>query len=222
MTTDYATARYNMVESQVRPNRVTDERIIDAMAEIPREVFMPKRLQGFAYIDEDIEVAPGRFIMEPMVAARMLQTAAIGADHVVLEIGCGTGYTTAVLARLAGTVVALESDEALAAEAGASLSAVSADNAIVVTGPLAEGYSRQAPYDAVVFSGAIPELPSAIVDQLSDGARVVAVLHEPGKVGVLTLWAKFHGQLSSRPVTNASVPMLPGFAAPAVFEFKAS
>jgi len=139
MTTNYSTARLNMVESQVRPNRVTDQRIIDAMADIPREVFVPKRLQAVAYIDEDIEIAPGRFIMEPMVLARMLQTADIGSDDVVLEIGCGTGYGTAVLSRLAGTVVSLESDEALAAEATATLSTVGADNAIVVTGSLAEG-----------------------------------------------------------------------------------
>jgi protein-L-isoaspartate(D-aspartate) O-methyltransferase len=160
--------------------------------------------------------------MEPMVLARLLQSASISADDVVLEIGCGTGYGAAVLSRLAGTVVSLEVDEALATEASATLRAVGADNAIVVTGPLEKGYSRQAPYDAVVFSGAIPAMPDAIAEQLGDGGRAVGVLHEPGKVGVLTLWAKYHDQLSSRPVANASVPMLPGFAKPEMFEFGAS
>src|SRR5690606_14885102 len=134
--TDFAAARLNMVESQVRVNAVTDGRLIDAIAAVPRERFVPMSRQGIAYMDEDVKIADGnppRFLMEPRVFAKLAQLAAIGPDDLVLDIGCGTGYSTAVLARLAGTVVALESDEDLAARAGATLSDLGVDNAVVVS-----------------------------------------------------------------------------------------
>jgi protein-L-isoaspartate(D-aspartate) O-methyltransferase len=209
---DYAAARHNMVECQIRTNRVTNERLIDAMAEIPRERFVPRAREGVAYIDEDIEIAPGRYIMEPMVLARLVQEAAIKPEDVLLDIGCGTGYAAAVVARLAGTVVSLEADAALAKEAGAALSAVGADNAIVVTGAHAAGYARQAPYDVILFGGAIDHLPEAIPDQLAEDGRIVAVLRPRGAVGQATLWLKHRGALSSRPLFEAAIPPLPGIA----------
>lgn len=208
-----------MVENQIRTNKVTDPRLIAAMAEIPRERFAPKRLQGFAYIDEDIEIAQGRYLMEPMVLARLLQTARVKPDDVALDIGCATGYSSAVLGRLAGTVVALEEDESLAKEAMAALSDVGADNVIVVTGPFAAGYPRQAPYDVILVNGAMPEMPDSIAAQLGEGGRLVSVMRRPGSVGEATLWAKYHGQLSHRPVFDAAIPWLPGMEAPAGFQF---
>jgi protein-L-isoaspartate(D-aspartate) O-methyltransferase len=154
--TDFAAARLNMVESQVRVNAVTDERLIAAMAAVPRERFVPISRQGIAYMDEDILVSDGkapRFLMEPRVFAKLAQLAGITADELVLDVGCGTGYSTAVLARLAGTVVGLEADENLAAQAGATLSDLGVDNAVVVAGPLAEGYGKQAPYDVIFMNG---------------------------------------------------------------------
>ena len=217
--TDHAAARRNMVSGQIRTNRVTDERLIEAMEEIPRERFVPHAKRGVAYVDEDVEIASGRYLMEPMVLARMVQEAGIAAEDMVLDVGCGTGYATAVMSRLAGTVIALDVDGSLAAEAEGALNAVGADNAIVVTGPLAEGYARQAPYDVILLGGAVDHLPQALADQLAEGGRIVGVLREAGGVGQATLWARHRGALSSRSLFEASLPPLPGIARPVQFEF---
>ena len=217
--TDHAAARRNMVSGQIRTNRVTDERLIEAMEEIPRERFVPHAKQGVAYVDEDVEIASGRYLMEPMVLARMVQEATIAADDMVLDVGCGTGYAAAVMSCLAGTVIALDVDGSLAAEAERALNAVGADNAIVVTGPLVEGYARQAPYDVILLGGAVDHLPQALADQLAEGGRIVGVLREAGGVGQATLWARHRGALSSRSLFEASLPPLPGIARPVQFEF---
>ena len=216
---DHAAARRNMVSGQIRTNRVSDERLIDAMEEIPRERFVPHAKRGVAYVDEDVEIASGRFLMEPMVLARLVQESSIAADDMVLDVGCGTGYATAVMARLAGTVIALDVDKSLAAEAERTLSAVGADNAIVMTGPLAEGCARQAPYDVILLGGAVDHLPQALADQLAERGRIVGVLRKAGGVGQATLWAKHRGALSSRSLFEASLPPLPGIARPVHFEF---
>ena len=208
-----------MVSGQIRTNRVTDERLIEAMEEIPRERFVPHAKRGVAYVDEDVEIASSRYLMEPMVLARLIQESNIAADDMVLDVGCGTGYATAVMSRLAGTVIALDVDKSLASEAERTLGAVGADNAIVVTGPLAEGYARQAPYDAILLGGAVDHLPQALADQLAEGGRIVGVLREAGRVGQATLWAKHRGALSSRSLFEASLPPLPGIARPVRFEF---
>ena len=215
---DHAVARRNMVTGQIMTNRVTDERLIDAMAEIPRERFVPHAKRGVAYVDEDVEIASGRYLMEPMVLARMVQEAGIAADDMVLDVGCGTGYATAVMSRLAGTVIALDVDGTLAAEAERVLSAVGADNAIVVTGPLAEGYAQQAPYDVILVGGAVDHLPRALAEQLAEAGRIVGVVREPGGLGQATLWARHRGALSSRSLFEATLPSLPGIARPASFE----
>ena len=216
---DHAAARRNMVSGQIRTNRVTDERLIEAMEEIPRERFVPHAKRGVAYVDEDVEIASGRYLMEPMVLARLLQEADIAADDMVLDVGCGTGYASAVMARLAGTVIALDVDESLATEAERALSAVGADNAIVVTGPLADGCAPQAPYDVILVGGAVDHLPQALADQLAEAGRIVGVVREPGTVGQATLWARHRGTLSSRSLFEATLPPLPGIARPAQFEF---
>ena len=216
---DHAAARRNMVTGQIMTNRVTDERLIDAMAEIPRERFVPHAKRGVAYVDEDVEIASGRYLMEPMVLARLLQEADITANDMVLDVGCGTGYASAVMARLAATVIALDVDEALAAEAESALSAVGADNAIVVTGTLAEGYDQQAPYDVILVGGAVDHLPQALADQLAEAGRIVGVVREPGGLGQATLWARHRGALSSRSLFEATLPSLPGIGRPMSFEF---
>ena len=216
---DYAAARHNMVACQIRTNRVTDERLINAMGALPRERFVPRTRSGVAYVDADVEIAPGRHIMEPMVLARLLQEARIAADDVALDVGCGTGYASAVMAKLAGTVIALEEDERLAGEAVCALRDVGADNAIVVTGPHGAGHERQAPYDAVLAGGAIDHLPAALADQLAEGGRLVGVLRAPGGVGQATLWERHRGAISSRRLFEASIPPLPGIAKPAAFVF---
>ena len=209
--TDYAAARINMVENQIRPNRVTDGRVLEAMGAVPRERFVPTRLRGTAYVDEDLAVAPGRYLMEPAVFARLLQAAAITPSDVVLDIGCATGYSTAVLARLGATVVAVESDPELVARAGALLAEFDAGNAAVVEGALEAGYPKQAPYDAIVLGGAVDEAPRAITDQLAEGGRLVAVVTGGSPVGRGVLVLRVHGVLSRRVLFDAAVPALPGF-----------
>ena len=217
--TDHAAARRNMVTGQIMTNRVTDERLIAAMEEIPRERFVPHAKQGLAYVDEDVEIAPGRYLMEPMVLARLVQEASVVASDMVLDVGCGTGYATAVMARLAGTVIALDVDTSLAAEAERTLSGVGTDNAIVVIGPLSEGHPSQAPYDVILLGGAVEHLPQTLADQLAEGGRIVGVLREAGAVGQATLWARHRGALSSRCLFEASLPPLPGISRPVRFEF---
>ncbi len=209
--TDFAAMRHNMVENQIRTNRVTDPRVIDAMDTVPRELFAPKAMRALAYIDEDIQVAPGRYLLEPMVMARLLQAAEIGADDVVLDIGCATGYGPALLARLAASVVGLECDAALADKASALLAELGVDNAAVVTGPLEEGYPKQAPYDVILIEGAVDEVPRAITDQLAEGGRLATVVNAAGPVGRATVLLRMHGVISRRPVFDAAVPLLPGF-----------
>ncbi len=215
---DYAAARRNMVENQVRPNRVTDPRVVSAIAEIPREAFVPKHLADIAYVDEALALGQGRYLMEPMVLARLLQAAEVDSSDVVLDIGCATGYAAAVLARLASIVVALESDPALAAAATETLSGLGIDTVTVVEGALERGYPKQAPYDVIFIDGSVSEFPPAIAEQLAEGGRMVAVIHgEPMGRGVLV--TRHGGILSRREVFDAGTPLLPGFAAEAAFVF---
>ena len=153
----FAEARHHMVLSQLRPNRVTDDRVADAMDTVPREEFVPKELRGVAYLDEDLEVAPGRFVVEPRVFGRLLQEANIGPSDVVLDIGCGTGYSSAVLGHLAQAVVAIESDPELVARASEILARLECDNVAVVEGSLAEGNRKQGPYNVIHINGSITE-----------------------------------------------------------------
>lgn len=208
---DYAAIRHNMVESQLRTNEVTDPRLLEAIEEIPRERFVPERYRGIAYVDEDLEIAPDRYLMEPVVLARLLQSARVSPDDVVLDVGCGTGYSSAVLARLAGTVVALESDSVLAARTEEVLAELGTDNVAVVTGKLSEGYPEQAPYQVILLGGAVPEVPQAIAEQVGEGGRLVGVLRQPRKVGRATLVMRRHGVLSNLALFDAAVPFLPGF-----------
>jgi protein-L-isoaspartate(D-aspartate) O-methyltransferase len=216
---DPVAARHNMVESQIRTNKVTDPRVIAAFLEVPREQFVPKAKRGLAYIDEDIALGGGRYMIEPMVLARLLQLAEAKASDLALDIGCGAGYAAAILARLCSTVVAVECDPALAEQAQQTFHDLAVDNVAVIEGPLEAGYAKQAPYDLVLFNGAAPEVPKAIADQVAEGGRVVAVLREADGVGRGTILRKSGGVLSGRAMFDAATPLLPGFARAAGFVF---
>lgn len=216
---DYAAARFHMVEGQIRTNRVTDEPLVDAMMAVPREIFVPPAARGIAYVDEGIQVAPGRYLMEPMIQAWLLEAAAVRPTDVVLDVGCGTGYSTALLSRLAATVVALESDPELAARAADNLRELGADNAVVVQGPLPAGYPEQAPYDLIVLGGAVAEVPAALIDQLAEGGRLAAVVAPDGRMGRVRLFQKLAGVAASRVIADGGTPILPGFEPKPAFEF---
>nr|MDJ0981545.1 protein-L-isoaspartate O-methyltransferase [Kiloniellales bacterium] len=198
---------------------VTDTGVLDAFAAVPRERFLPEARAGVAYIDEDLEVAPGRYLMEPMVLARLLQAARIEATDMVLDVGCTTGYSSAVLARLADTVVALESDPALCERANQTLQDLGIDNAVVVTADLTAGYEKQAPYDVILLGGAVAELPEAILSQLAEGGRLVTVMASQAHLGQAVLVRRNAGQASRRVLFDAAVRELPGFAAAPGFVF---
>ncbi|MYB12109.1 MAG: protein-L-isoaspartate O-methyltransferase [Rhodospirillaceae bacterium] len=220
--TDFAAARANMVESQIRPNKVTDPALIRALAALPREQFVPVGRRPLAYVDEDLPIGGGRYLMEPMVLARLIQTASPDPDGIALVVGCGTGYAAAVLARLCETVIGVESDKALAARAAATLTDLGIDNALIVEGPAGAGYPKQAPYDTILFDGAIPEFPDTLAAQCAEGGRMVGVLTGGGAgigVGRATVGIAYGGIVSKRPVFDAGVPLLPEFAETRVFRF---
>jgi protein-L-isoaspartate(D-aspartate) O-methyltransferase len=221
---DFVAARRNMVDGQVRTSDVSDARLIAAMLAIPRERFLPPEQAGFAYLDLDIPVAtvgssrPVRCMLKPMVLAKLIQAAEIEDGDRVLDVGCATGYSTAVLARLARKVVALEEDPRLAELANASLRALGESQAQVVTGPLAEGWPPQAPYDVIVVNGAFEIVPRTLLRQLREGGRLVGVLG-CGPAGKAMLYRSVGGEFSGRPIFDATAPPLPGFAKPPAFVF---
>ncbi|MEE8187755.1 MAG: protein-L-isoaspartate O-methyltransferase [Kiloniellales bacterium] len=216
---DYTPVRLNMVESQLRTNRVTDPGLIEAFEQVPRELFLPEALRSVAYVDKDLAIAEGRHMMEPRVLARLLQVAGPGPEDVVLDIGCGTGYATALLARLSATVVALECDAGLAGRANDILQELEVGNAIVVEGPLNQGHARQAPYNVILLNGGVAEVPPAISGQLADGGRLVAVVRDAGGLGRATLVQRNGQVISGRVLFDASIPLLPGFEVEPGFVF---
>ncbi|MEQ8510194.1 MAG: protein-L-isoaspartate O-methyltransferase [Rhodospirillaceae bacterium] len=215
---DFELARRNMVASQVRTNEVTDPLVIDAIGKVPRERFLPTARQYLAYIDEDFEITSGRWLMEPMVAARLLQLADIQPSDHALVLPCGSGYIAAVLAHMAGSVVAVEADGPVKDGAVKLLSDLGADTVAVVSGTVADGCPGQAPFDVIVFDGAVSEVPVSIMEQLADGGRCVAVV-QSGPVGRATLIQRTGAAFGRRTEFDASVPTLPEFTAKPSFVF---
>lgn len=218
---NFIAARAAMIESQVRPNGITDRRIIDAMAAIPREYFVPEGCKAVAYMDEDIPLARGpaaRYLIEAMAFARLVQLAEIKPADKILHVGAATGYGTAVLARMGAQVTAVESDAALADAARHNLR--DAANVSIVEGALSEGAPSLAPFDVIIIEGRIGELPSSLMAQAAEGGRIAAVLGE-SNMAKAYLWI-IHGKtMACRPAFDASVAVLPGFdkkRAPFVFE----
>lgn len=208
---DFATRRTMMVDTQVRPNDVTKFPIIAAMLHVPREEFVPASRREAAYIGENVEIAAGRVLLEPRNFAKMLDGLDIQPDDLVLDLGCGLGYSAAVIAEMAEAVVALD-DEEMAAQAEAALAQAGADNVAVVAGELAAGAPQHGPYDAILIEGGIEAVPQAIADQLKEGGRIAAIFME-GVLGVARIGYKIDGVISWRDMFNGTAPVMPGFAA---------
>jgi protein-L-isoaspartate(D-aspartate) O-methyltransferase len=212
-----------MVDSQLRTENVTDYDILAVMGRVPRARFVPAHQRALAYLDTDIPVksgtdGPPRYLMEAAPFARLLQLTEIEKGDVVLDIGCCTGYSAAVIAGLANFVVALESDAELASQARATLLDLGVDNANVVTGPLDMGYPSDGPYDVIFIGGAVEVLPASLFGQLKEGGRLVAVVGY-GRAATATLYTKSDNEIGRRTAFNADVRPLPGFRKPAAFVF---
>ena len=213
--------RQAMVDSQIRTTDVTDLRLLDALLSVPREAFVDDRRKPFAYLDDDIEISGSttgvrRYMMEPSPFARLVQLADIKATDLVLDIGCGTGYSSAVLSKLGSAVIALEADEELAARATDILVENGFDNVAVVSGPFTAGYAGEGPYDVIFVGGAVDQLPDALFGQLKDGGRLV-VVEGHGLSGFATRYVKNGDFVSGRKAFNLSVKPLPGFEKEAEF-----
>ncbi len=213
---DFLQQRNSMVDGQIRPNGVTDPRITDRMRAVPREFFVPKQKQAIAYMDEVIEIAPGRFAMEPMFLAKLIQALDVEPTDSVLIIGAGLGYSAAVLGGLCDTVIGLEEDEALAQAASDGLPERGVDNAAIVTGPLVDGFASQAPYDVIMIDGAYETVPDSLLEQLAEDGRLGGIRVD-GRSGQAEIYVKSDGVVSKRVAFDAVVPVLPGFDAPRSF-----
>jgi protein-L-isoaspartate(D-aspartate) O-methyltransferase len=217
---DYALARLNMVESQIRTNKVTDTALVAAFDDVPRELFVPKAKRGIAYVDEALEVGSGRYMLEPMVLARLLQAAMPQPGDVALDVACGTGYATVILSKLVSMVVGLEEETSLVDAGNANLEALEVDNAAIVSARLDEGYAKQAPYDVILINGGVETIPQPLFDELADGGRLVTI--EGGtnsSPGVAVLYEKLGSRIGRRILFDAGTPMLPSFRRETGFVF---
>jgi protein-L-isoaspartate(D-aspartate) O-methyltransferase len=221
---DFAEARRMMVDGQIRTYDVTDLRVQTAMLAVPRERFVPTDKQAVAYLDRDIAVQPAkpagvvRYLLKPAVLARLIQAANVAHDDHVLDVGCASGYSTAVLSRLAGTVVALEEDPKLAGLAKATLAALAAANVRVRTGALTEGVPDEAPFDVILLNGSTGVVPATLIRQLKEGGRLVCV-RGGLPMGKATIYRFVSAHVTGQPIFDAVAPPLPGFTKPAQFVF---
>jgi protein-L-isoaspartate(D-aspartate) O-methyltransferase len=217
---DYAVARRHMVDGQIRPNRVTNPRLLDALLELPRETFLPRAVQSRAYTDEDVPLPGGRAMLEPMVLAKLVQLAAVRPGDRVLVAGAGTGYGAAVLAQLGGRVIAVEADEPLLAIAREALPACLPAGAVrLVAADPTQGFAAGAPYDVVLIEGEVPEIPAALSEQLAEGGRLVGVLGSGRRDGRAVLGQRLCGSFTLTPVFDCAAAPLPAFAKAPGFVF---
>lgn len=217
-TSDFVIARQKMVDGQVRTSDVTDQRVIDAMLTVPREAFVPGDRTAMAYLDLDLDVGDNRFLQKPVVVARLLQAAEVRPTDTVLVVGCASGYTAALAARLAERVVATDPDAALVARARAALDKLGLTGVAVAVAPVAEGDPAQAPYDVIVLEGATEIVPDKLYRQLKEGGRLVGVFAD-GDVKRATLVTHSHDDFGSRILFDASARLLPGMQRTPEFVF---
>jgi protein-L-isoaspartate(D-aspartate) O-methyltransferase len=213
-----AIQRQKMVDGQLITTGITDKAVMAAMLSVPREAFLPSDKRPFAHIDEDIEIGDGRYLMEPSPFAKLLQLAKIGPDAIVLDIGAASGYSSAVLSRIAASVIAVDESEALVTQASDKLVELGFDNVAVIQARHDEGCAAEAPYDAIIIEGAVADVPAALLSQLKDGGKLVAVIGV-GNAASAWLYIKEDGRISKRRAFNCAVKSLPGLPVEETFEF---
>lgn len=214
--TDFTSHRTTMVDTQVRPSDVTKFPILEAMLSVPREAYVPDANREAAYADEPVDLGQGRVMVEPRTLAKLLEGLDIQPNEVVLQIGCGLGYSTAIMARMSEFVVAVEPDETMATEAQNILSEHGVDNVAVISGTLSAGAAKHGPYDVILIEGAIETLPAEIASQLKSGGRIACLFAE-GVLGVARIGHKSDDSISWQYLFNAGAPIVPGFEAPTGF-----
>ena len=214
--TDFSTARRHMVDSQVRPSDVTDQRVISAMLDVARERFVPPAATALAYLDQDLAVSAARRLLKPMVLAKLLNAADLAESDRVLVVGCAMGYSAAVLAGIVGQVVALEEDASLVKAAQAALAGL--PNVSVVSGPLTAGWTQGGPYDVILLDGATEVEPQGFCSQLKDGGRLLCVLGTAPNAKAM-LYRRSGSELGGRAIFDAAAALLPGFAKKREFAF---
>jgi protein-L-isoaspartate(D-aspartate) O-methyltransferase len=218
------TARINMVESQIRPNRVYNVRVLETMLNLPREDFVPAQLRGVAYLDEKLKLAPGRYLLEPLTTARLFEAANLEWDHEVLIVGAGTGYGAALAGKTVCHVYAVEEHNELRAEATRLMEKFHYGNVEVVDNLNRNGYEAGGPYDVIIVEGAMSEIPAGLMAQLKEGGRLIGILAPSHLIGgrqapAVVVAENLHGQISTRPVFDAVAPYLPGFEPVESFRF---
>ncbi|HPF79002.1 MAG TPA: protein-L-isoaspartate O-methyltransferase [Alphaproteobacteria bacterium] len=218
---DFVQARQSMIDSQIHPMGVVSEAVLDAFMAVPREEFVPEDKAGICYCDEDIEIAPKRYLMEPSVLARLIQAVNPMPNDVALTIGSGIGYNAAILSHLVSTVVALEEDQKLIDRAQASWDKLTYCNIAGIKGALVKGAPDNAPYDIIMINGAVCEIPKELKEQLGIGGRLVALVKKAGQnIAKATLVQRVaDGVYSERILFDAGTPYLCGFEPKKEFVF---
>ena len=214
----FSQARESMILSQLQTNNVTNERLLRAMREVPREIFIPEDKVDLAYIDVNIEVFPMRYMLSPMFLAKMIQEASILESDVVLDIACLTGYSTAVLSKLAATVIGLEPNSVHVEKANKILSDLQIDNAAVLVGDISQGWLSQGPYNVILINGSINFVPRILIDQLTNGGRLICV-ENINNIGKAVCYLKQPDSFGRRVLFDASIPLVPGNEEKAEFIF---
>jgi len=216
---DFSQARQNMVDCQLKTNQIVDDALLNAFLTVPRELFVETGREPVAYTDKDVSVGVGRHMIAPMALARLIQSLQAQSNEVALDVGCSTGFSSAILAHLVMTVVALETERELALRANNNFTNLAVDNAVVVEGKLNEGYATQGPYDIICVGGAISAIPSRLTEQLSEGGRLGAIVDIGSGPGKAVLVTKKGGTVSERVLFDTKVSPLPGFEVEKGFVF---
>ncbi len=209
-----------MLESQIRPNKVIDESVLSAFSEIPRELFVQKSMRDIAYIDEDLPLSNGRYLMEPMILARLIQSLELSVSDNVMIIGVGTGYSAAIISQIVASVIGIESRANLIQKAESNLTSLDITNAVLFKERLQDGYSKEAPYNAILIDGGVSFIPDNILNQLANDGRLVSIYRSKAETaGEASLWMRAARKFSRTCLFNAQVPTLEEFKLKQEFSF---